>query len=959
MFGRAVGRGHRGFDGSWIEEATGYDLLGRIIAATRPDINAPSNQVTEYAYDNLDRLLEKILPGGGAVEYSHSFSSSMRSDTFTDRETIRDLDGRVIYSVEDARNTRITTSFIYGPFNQLDHVTDPKGNQISFTYDQRGRRSSISDPDAGTTVFHYNGFGDVTTRTASGDQTAYFYDLLGRLWQTSHASELTTHTWDTHGAGRLAHTVSPDGVEQDFKYNALGQLETLTYTVGGEDFEFQMAYDGLGRVMNIAYPEVASQGQRFSIGRAYNPRGYLGAVYDPSSFTYDPYWRVDGRNADDQLTQVTLGDHTTGTRYYDPYTGLLSGIIEGDAVALDYGYYLDGSLESRQDSLANRDERFGYDALHRLKTWGLHTNPEVGYTYDDLGNLTEVLSKPTPWTAATVQEKNTYGTNGKPHALTVGPQGAYTYDARGRQDTAPGRALVTYNERDLPRKITKTTGGDTLFEYDAGGARVKKQGPSETVITLSGLYERRTKNGHNQHVFYVPGGDEGPVARVVSEEGDALANATTTYLHPDPRLGSVAAVTDASGTLKESFYYEPFGRRTDAQGSPLGNGSIDVPMGFTGHEHDDELGLINMRGRIYDPIIRRFLSADPHVTDPLSGQNYNRYSYVVNNPTNLTDPTGFDWWDFGGGSWNSDGCLGQECGGSGVSTNSGVDYGYGGYSGTPSTGTPSGGNSGSTVAGGGYGAPVAASEDHRQVSVPTGPAAPGGTIRGPVVKPGAGGGHVYVDAGGDARIEAPPPASFVTTMATGVWNMKAIHAGDISPVGVVASTVRGLYDGVVVPVKDWAIDMHADGPHRDHSEAMTGALGTVVLMALMPGEGSAVKALAPAAEGTGAFLNGVKGGEGLGMFANRTFQVSEKGLAMVENHLTQFGGFPENAAMIQRLRGALSSGTGITGADASFYFHEVSEATMMGRGMGYEAAHAASLGKYGVSPFSVYHPEVV
>ena len=119
-------------------------------------------------------------------------------------------------------------------------------------------------------------------------------------------------------------------------------------------------------------------------------------------------------------------------------------------------------------------------------------------------------------------------------------------------------------------------------------------------------------------------------------------------------------MTNANGSLNESFYYEPFGRRTDAQGNPLANGSIDVPMGFTGHEHDDELGLINMRGRMYDPTIRRFLSADPHVTDPLSGQSYNRYSYVVNNPTNLTDPTGFDWWDFGGGSWSSDGCLGQE-----------------------------------------------------------------------------------------------------------------------------------------------------------------------------------------------------------------------------------------------------------------------------------------------------------
>ncbi|MEO7592920.1 MAG: hypothetical protein ABI134_17015 [Byssovorax sp.] len=86
----------------------------------------------------------------------------------------------------------------------------------------------------------------------------------------------------------------------------------------------------------------------------------------------------------------------------------------------------------------------------------------------------------------------------------------------------------------------------------------------------------------------------------------------------------------------------------------------------------------------------------------------------------------------------------------------------------------------------------------------------------------------------------------MTTLGNGVWNMKAVHAGDISPVGIVVSTVRGLYEGVVVPVKDWAIDMHGNGPHRDHSEAMSGALGTVVLMVIIPGEGAAQQKVLPA-----------------------------------------------------------------------------------------------------------------
>jgi RHS repeat-associated protein len=45
-----------------------------------------------------------------------------------------------------------------------------------------------------------------------------------------------------------------------------------------------------------------------------------------------------------------------------------------------------------------------------------------------------------------------------------------------------------------------------------------------------------------------------------------------------------------------------------------------------------------MNGRIYDPLLGRFLSADIMVQNPGSLQSYNRYSYVKNNPLTLTDP---------------------------------------------------------------------------------------------------------------------------------------------------------------------------------------------------------------------------------------------------------------------------------------------------------------------------------
>ncbi|MGH8016716.1 MAG: RHS repeat-associated core domain-containing protein [Opitutaceae bacterium] len=66
-----------------------------------------------------------------------------------------------------------------------------------------------------------------------------------------------------------------------------------------------------------------------------------------------------------------------------------------------------------------------------------------------------------------------------------------------------------------------------------------------------------------------------------------------------------------------------------------------VTRGFTDHEHLDDLGLAHMNGRIYDPVLARFLSADPFIDGTSDSQGYNRYSYVHNNPLNATDPTGF------------------------------------------------------------------------------------------------------------------------------------------------------------------------------------------------------------------------------------------------------------------------------------------------------------------------------
>ena len=185
----------------------------------------------------------------------------------------------------------------------------------------------------------------------------------------------------------------------------------------------------------------------------------------------------------------------------------------------------------------------------------------------------------------------------------------------------------------------------STFVYGPEHQRTRQTRSDGTTIIYAGAQEVETKTGVGTTVkTYWPYG-------VGVEIDRPTTGLEMNWVHVD-RLGSPVAISDASGNLKEKLAYDAWGKRRTIDGAPIslgGNlsatpGSIDGVTdnrGFTGHEMLDTLDLVHMNGRVYDPFLAHFLSADPLVQDPTNGQSYNRYSYVLNNPTNLTDPTGF------------------------------------------------------------------------------------------------------------------------------------------------------------------------------------------------------------------------------------------------------------------------------------------------------------------------------
>ncbi|WP_236644811.1 RHS repeat-associated core domain-containing protein [Sorangium cellulosum] len=159
------------------------------------------------------------------------------------------------------------------------------------------------------------------------------------------------------------------------------------------------------------------------------------------------------------------------------------------------------------------------------------------------------------------------------------------------------------------------------------------------MIYFGDLVERVTDaaTGRAEHHYYVRSPER--VVAIVTRGGSEPG---TRYVHVD-HLGSVDALTDEDGDVIERRSYDPFGqRRSPVWGEPTpASFSSETTRGFTGHEGDDELGLVNMKGRIYDPRLGRFLTTDPIVQAPLSGQSWNPYSYVRNSPLDHVDPSGF------------------------------------------------------------------------------------------------------------------------------------------------------------------------------------------------------------------------------------------------------------------------------------------------------------------------------
>ena len=614
---RELGQKYYGLGGKEITSSKEYDVKGRLYRISEPYFSGETvTWASTNYYDTYGRLQRSVTPLG-TTSYSYSGLTTQVTSPNTTTVTVENALGETVSQTTNGKKV----SYTYYASGAVKAATPEGGAPISMEYDLVGNRTKLTDPDAGVITTVYDAWGQLKSETQSVHigkspvATNYTYSK-GLLSKVNRQGEVTNYDYDSNN--RVS-GIRMDGKHtRQFAYDRLDRVVKVVENIKNEKtYTTETVYDVFGRIKKEIYPD------GYAVNNSYDSYGNLISVTD----SYDnKIWQGLSANARGQLIKSKQGN-TEKTQLYDS-RGLPSSITATGIIIMAYIFNNKGNLISRSDLLTGHKEDFVYDNMNRLTAWDVSKN-----------NVSQVNNSinynPTTGTITTKSDVGftfNYGEeNGKPHALT---------SISGKPGRIPNVAqTVTYTDF---KKVKSISLGNKSLVLDYGVDEQRRKGVfKEGNVTFtryySGNYEEEISlSGKVKKIHYISGGD-GLAGIYINDDGNrSFYSAYCDY------QGSLLALTDINGVVKEKYAYDPWGnRRNPASWKDADTRTkFIVDRGYTLHEHLDALGLINMNGRVYDPLLGMFLSPDPYVQAPGNWLNYNRYGYCYGNPLLYTDPSG-------------------------------------------------------------------------------------------------------------------------------------------------------------------------------------------------------------------------------------------------------------------------------------------------------------------------------
>ena len=394
------------------------------------------------------------------------------------------------------------------------------------------------------------------------------------------------YTYDNDS--RLIQVSDPTGAYQ-FTFDNMGRLTqaTTSYTfLTGRNFTASYSYDAASNRTGFTDPENGATSyvydtlnrlQTLTPPAAFSGTGNFGFSYDALS----------------RRTQMTRPNGLKSVYAYDNLSRLLSVLHQSGATTLDgASYTVDnaGNRATKTDQLAGVTSNYTYDPLYELTQVTQGVNTTESYSYDPVGNRLSSLG---------VSPYNYNASN----QLTSKPNTTYTYDNNGNTATKVDSTGTTQYFWDIENRLSSVTlpgsGGTVSFKYDPFGRRIYKSSSSGTsVFAFDGdnLVEETNSSGAAVARYAQTQNIDEPLAM--------LRSAATSYYHADG-LGSVTSLSNAAGSIANTYTYDSFGKLTNS------TGSLVNPFRYTARESDTETSLYYYRARYYDPQTGRFTREDP------------------------------------------------------------------------------------------------------------------------------------------------------------------------------------------------------------------------------------------------------------------------------------------------------------------------------------------------------------
>lgn len=634
-----------------ISKTTEYNDKGQVKKVTNTD--GLLSLWKSFAYDEQGRLKTEKLSSG--KETTYSYDNRTVTKTTGDRSTTRITDawGNVTTAIDEGGNQVI---YVYNSNGKPDRVGGGSVSLSRMEYDEAGNQISFKDPDAGTTTYDYAADGRLLKqKDARGVETINTYDGLGRLSKVQIGGDTIRYTYGTSGNEALRLTKKTMGGNSvEYKdFDRYGRpLKEIRNIAGKGSYEFTYHYDERNRLDKMTYPgglEVTYEYDDYGFKKQttadgeiiYNLKSYTGLFAETGFYKWNSIERLKDENGYEKSATLVKGPNLTViTIPYNPKDengdsqmalnslGIVlpkfrkGTVVDWHEVSYDS---ITGNLLARQRN-GKSVEVFEYDDWDRL----VSVNTSTAKSVLETGELTEVMhlsyaSNGNILSKTGVGNYN-YSVSSKPHAVKSvdNTDGLIPSDALFTSFNDLGK-IQTIEDDGTGRRMDFVYGPDMERWYST----MTTDGQEERTTVYAGNYEKITENGISREYYYLDGG------AIVIKENDEFKY----YQAFTDNLGSILSVVDSDCEKVFDASYDAWGQQT------VTLNEIGLHRGYTGHEMLNEFGIINMNGRLYDPILGRFFSPDNYVQLPENSQSYNRYSYCLNNPLKYTDPSGEFFWE--------------------------------------------------------------------------------------------------------------------------------------------------------------------------------------------------------------------------------------------------------------------------------------------------------------------------